>query len=300
MNFIDFQKQFSTEKDIINHYIKIRYNNQVKCNHCGSDKIHQRPRRPRIFQCNNCKKDFSIFKNTIFQQSTTDLRKWFYAIHLFLNAKKGISGLQLEREIDVTYKTAWRMLKHLRLAMGNQSLKGVFDTIVEMDETYIGGKPRKSADTKRHYKVTDAWSKKIPVVGIKDREKKMVYARVTLPEKGSKGLNAKQLLGILKEITKEGSTVITDEAGGYCLVSSNNFTHYTINHSKEYVNGKIHTNGIESFWSTLKRGLYGIYHTVSLKYLQLYVDEFCFRYNNRLNPNMFDLLLERSIKKAVE
>lgn len=249
MNFFNFQQKFSTEKDIINHYINIRYNSQIKCNHCNSNKVHQRPTRLRIFQCNSCQKDFSIFKDTIFERSTTPLVKWFYAIHLFLNAKKGVSGLQLEREIGVTYKTAWRMLKHIRTAMSVDDLKNTFDKVVEIDEAYIGGKPRKGGDAKRHYKVTDKWSKKIPVVGVKDREKKMVYAKVTLPEKGAKGLKAKQLLNVLKESTKEGSVVMTDEAGGYYLVSLNGYTHLTINHSKGYVrdNGYVHTNGIESF-----------------------------------------------------
>lgn len=298
MNFIDFQKQFSTEKDIINHFIKIRYGSeQAACNHCGSLKVHQRPTRLRIFQCNDCHNDFSIFKGTIFEQSTTPLVKWFYTIHLFLNAKKGVSGLQLQRELGVTYKTAWRMLKQIRLAMNVDDLKNTFDNVVEIDETYVGGKPRKGGDAKRHYGAYDKWSKKTPVVGVKDREKKMVYAKVTLPEAGAKGLKAKQLLNVLKESTKEGSTVMTDEAGGYYLVSLNNYRHHTINHSKGYVRDKgyIHTNGIESFWSTLKRGLYGIYHSVSVKYLQLYVNEFCFRYNNRTNPEIFNQLLIKSI-----
>jgi transposase-like protein len=168
MNFLDFQKKFKDDNAIINHYIKIRYGNKKPaCNHCGSFKVHQRPKRHRIFQCNDCEKDFSVFKGTIFEQSTTDLRKWFYAIHLFLNSKKGISGLQLEREINVTYKTAWRILNRIRTTMNNPQGQEVFDTIMEMDETYVGGKPRKGPDGKPNYKVTDKWSKKVPVVGIR-------------------------------------------------------------------------------------------------------------------------------------
>src|ERR1700740_2191544 len=192
MNFLDFQKKFKDERSIVKHYVKIRYGGNAACNHCGSLKVHQRPARPRIFQCNDCDKDFSVFKGTIFEKSTTDLRKWFYAIHLFLNSKKGISGLQLQREVGVTYKTAWRMLKQLRLAMGNQCLKDVFDTIMEMDETYVGGKPRKGADGRRHPKLTDKYSEKVPVVGIKDRTKKLVYTKVILPDDNARSLSSKQ------------------------------------------------------------------------------------------------------------
>lgn len=294
MNFIEFQTKFSTEKSIIKHFCYVRYGSKPACNHCGSLKVYQRSDRPKVFQCGDCTNDFSVFKDTIFENSSTDLRKWFYAIHLFLNGRKGISGLQLQREIDVTYKTAWRMLRQIRLAMGNQSLKGLFENVMEMDETYVGGKPRKGPNGKRDYKVTDKWSKKIPIVGIKDRDNDFVYAKVSVPEKGGRSLSSDELLKILKSVAKEQSTVITDEYGGYCYVSSNNFKHLTINHSKAFSAGDIHTNGIESFWSVLKRGLYGIYHWVSVKHMQHYIDEFCFRHNYR-NTDPFDIVLKQSI-----
>jgi len=119
MNFFEFNKQFPTELDCIEYFITIRYKNKIKCNHCNSDKVTVRRNTPKNFQCNACGKIFSVFKGTIFEKSDTDLRKWFYAIHLFLNSKKGISGYQLKREIGVTYKTAWRILRQIRLAMGN-------------------------------------------------------------------------------------------------------------------------------------------------------------------------------------
>lgn len=297
MNFLEFQARFSNEKSIIDYYISIRYKNKLCCNHCGSNKVYQRPDRLKVFQCAECVNDFSVFKDTIFENSSTDLRKWFYAIHLFLNGKKGISGCQLQREIDVTYKTAWRMLQMIRLAMGNQSLTGVFEGVMEMDETYVGGKPRKGPNAKVNSKLYGKWSNKVPVVGIKDRDENVVHAVVALPDNNKRYLSAKKLLGILKTVAKEGSTVITDESGGYCLVSLNNFKHLTINHSKRFVEGTTHTNGIENFWSVMKRGIYGIYHCVSLKYLQRYVNEFCFRYNNRFNPNTFDLVLENSMNR---
>ena len=141
MTFMEFLKMFPTEEKVIKHFINIRYQGQICCNHCGSVKVYQRNKTPKVFDCNDCGNTFSIFKDTIFENTTTDLRKWMYAIHLFLNGKKGISGLQLKREIGVTYKTAWRMLRQIRKAMGNVENKEMFETIVEIDETYIGGKP---------------------------------------------------------------------------------------------------------------------------------------------------------------
>jgi len=118
MNFIQFLEKFPTEKAAIDHFITIRYGKEIACNHCGSFKVYPRHKYPKVFDCSDCRNSFSPFKDTIFEKTSTDLRKWMYAIHLFLNGKKGISGLQLQREIGVTYKTAWRMLKQIRLAMG--------------------------------------------------------------------------------------------------------------------------------------------------------------------------------------
>ena len=144
MNFLEFTERFPDEVDVINYYIKIRYGGKPVCNHCGSDKVSHRPNRPKFFQCNACNNSFSIFKDTIFEKTTTDLRKWIYAIHLFLSDKKGISGLQLQREIGVTYKTAWRIFRQIRMAMANVKNRKAFETIIEIDETCIGGRPERS------------------------------------------------------------------------------------------------------------------------------------------------------------
>ena len=147
MNFFEFNKQFPTEIACVEHFITIRYNNKVICKHCTAINTHHRKDHPKMFQCSSCNNSFSIFKGTIFEKSDTDLRKWMYAIHLFLNSKKGISGYQLQREIGVTYKTAWRMLRQIRLAMGNPESQEFMGTLVEIDETYVGGKPRKGTKT---------------------------------------------------------------------------------------------------------------------------------------------------------
>jgi transposase-like protein len=299
MNFIEFLDKFPTENSVIEYFIKIRYPNEVACPHCGSIKVYHRKGNRKVFNCGDCHNTFSPFKGTIFEKSSTDLRKWMYAIHLFLNGKKGISGLQLQREIGVTYKTAWRMLQMIRMAMGNGSQQEFFDTIVEIDETYVGGKPRKDNDHDDTPKPSKRGrgTSKTPVVGMIDRENKKVFAKVALPNKKGQKLTAKQLMDILKVVAKQENqnTIISDEFRGYDPLTRHNFVHLKIDHEKAFSdhNG-IHTNNIESFWAVLKRGVYGIYHHISLEYMQAYVDEFCFRYNNR-DLNMFDMVLKQSV-----
>jgi len=293
MTFLDFLKKFPDEKACIDYYIKIRYPDGVRCNHCGSPKVYQRKKNLKAFTCNDCYNSFSPFKGTIFEHSSTDIRMWFYAIHLFLNGKKGISALQLQREIGVTYKTAWRMLQQIRKAMGNAEQKEFFDTIVEMDETYVGKNIKdKYHDPKDGPTPRGRGTSKTPVVGAVDRSNKRIFAKVSLPDKDGHRLTSKQLLNILEQVSKpeNGNTIITDEYRGYNKLKANNYVHLRINHQSTYSDGMVHTNNMESFWATLKRGVYGIYHHVSVKYMQRYVDEFCFRYNNRKN-DMFSMIL---------
>jgi len=298
MNFLEFNDRFLDELAVIKYYINMRYKNGVKCNHCGSSKVSHRGSLPKKFQCNGCNNTFSIFRDTIFEKSCTDLRKWMYAIHLFLNSKKGISGYQLQREIKVTYKTAWRMLKQIRGAMGNMETKQQFEAIVEIDETYIGGKPRKTnkkdKDKDDHNK-RGRGTKKVPVIGVVDRSSKKVHAKVAKVNAQGKKLSGNQLLAVLDEICKNDATVISDEFKGYNKLKSTQYIHLKVDHTKEYVNGMVHTNNIESFWATLKRGIYGIYHHVSTQHLQKYVDEFCFRYNNKDNRFIFDNLIQKTV-----
>lgn len=300
MNFFEFLNKFPTEDKVIEYFVKVRYGQEKPtCNHCGScNKIYKRG-IGRFYDCKECGNTFSIFKDTIFENTTTDLKKWMYAIHLFLNGKKGISGLQLMREIKVTYKTAWRMLKQIRLAMGNKENQEFIDTILEIDETYIGGKPRKKnkgRDDDDKGNKRGRGTSKTPVVGIIDRNNKKVHARVALPNKEGQKLSGKQLLEIIKQVAKcDNNVIITDEFRGYNILKKTRQIHLKIDHTSEFANGLIHTNNIESFWSTLKRGVLGIYHHISPKYLQNYVDEFCFRYNNRENQNVFDLMIKQTI-----
>lgn len=291
MNFQEFKKKFPSKKAIILHFANIRHQNGIKCQHCGNGKVYHRKDSPKLFECRVCNNSFSIFKDTIFEKSRTDLKKWFYAIHLFLNGKKGISALQLQRETGTTYKTAWRMLKQIRKAMGNDKDDDDDDfmnTVIEMDETYIGGKA-----TNKHMSERVAAKgkfKKETVLGMLERNKKL---RAFVLENGAR---RDDIFSKILENIKDGSKIITDEHKAYYLLYTR-FNHKVVNHSQgQYVNGKgNHTNTIEGFWATLKRGVYGIYHHVSKQHLQKYVDEFAFRYNNRGNEGMFDLVLKQSV-----
>lgn len=300
MTIFELLKKFPTENSIIEYFIKSRYGETVICPHCGHViEVKHRNDRPKLFNCRFCKNTFSVFKGTIFEKSDTDLRKWFYAIHLFLNDKKGISAKQLQREIGVTYKTAWRMLHKIREAMSNTDMNKAFEAIVEIDETYIGRRPRKrngeSVPLKR-----GRGTNKTPVVGVKERSSNKVYAQVALPNKKGQKLTGKQLFKILDKVCKDNTTVMTDDFSGYNFLNRENANKYvrlTVNHSSGqfYAGNGIHTNGIESFWSVLKRGIYGTYHHVSVKYLQNYVNEFCFRQNHRKDGNVFDRLVSQCV-----
>jgi hypothetical protein len=239
------------------------------------------------------------------------MRKWFYAIHLVLNDKKGISSYQLEREIGVTHKTAWRMLRLIREAMGNEDMAKAFECFVEIDETYIGGRPRKE-NTKfdangnpipkakhKHGRGTD----KTPVIGVKERNTKKVYAQVALPNEQGQKLSGKQLLTVLDKVCQDGTTVASDDFSGYGILDKKEvrqFIHVTVNHSiGQFSAGNgIHTNNIENFWSLIKRQWVGTHHHYSVKYMQGYIDEMCFRQNHRKNSKSFDTLLGQCVRKA--
>jgi len=304
MDFFEFSDRFPTEQACIQYFIKTCYRYGITCTHCTSEELlYHRSTRPKNFTCHACKNDFSIFTDTIFENSSTSLRKWFYAlIRMSHVGRKGVSALQLQREIKVTYKTAWRMLNRIRMGMGNTDNEQIFEALVEIDETYIGGKPRKGANRDENGNLVPnkrgRGTKKTPVVAVIERNSKKVVARVMRPNKEGKKLTGRQLLNILEEACTPGITVVTDQFSGYSILdrqNCNDMLRLSVDHSKTYVkDGFIHTNNVESFWALLKRGIHGIYHNVSAKYLQRYIDEFTFRANNR-TEHAFGALVRQCI-----
>jgi len=207
-----------------------------------------------------------------------------------LNAKKGLSSCQLARDLDVRQATAWSMGHRIRKAMKQDT--GLLSGIVEMDETYVGGKPRKETkkDDDDKGNPRGRATKKECVVGMIERNGKVKAKNV---EKGT--LKAKDLKELVRaNIDTSNTTLITDEYRGY-MTMRRIISHLQINHSEAYAVGAIHTNSIESFWAILKRGIIGQYHKVSKQYLNAYIDEFCWRFNKRKNKGAFDLLVGRMV-----
>jgi len=295
MTFTEFEKKFPTEEAAIDYFVAVRYAERLTCPHCGATSgVYRHRRRIRYCECSKCNNSFSVFKGTIFEDTKLDIRKWFYAINIFLNDKKGVSACNLQRELGGSYRTAWRMLHQIRAAMGNEDTLKVFHDIVEVDETYVGGRPR--IGTSRRGRGTS----KVPVIGIIERETRQIRAKA-LVAPGFKGSDLLKvfLIPYIGKVVVEGATVITDDFKGYYPLDGDdeNYIHKSIKHSsKQYSDGNgTHTNNIENFWSILKRSITGVYHKTSDKYMQRYVNEACYRRNNRRNPQAFDKLLKRSI-----
>lgn len=260
----------------------------------------------RFLYCNNCKSEFSAFKNTIFENTHLDLRMWLYAMNLVIVSRKGISALQLKREMGMgSYQSAWRMLHQIRKAMENEEYKDTFEAVVEIDETYVGGKPRKKnvhneRETNENFNKRGRGCAKTPVIGVKERNTGKVHAVVANFNEDGKQLSGKQLFNVLKKVCKNNTIVMTDQYSGYNILDKENecnFIRLKVDHSVAYSLGNgIHTNGIESFWAVLKRGVYGVFHNVSVKYMQKYVNEFCYRLNHRDNDEAFNSLVLLAVR----
>lgn len=292
MNIIQIFQKFPTEKDCIAHLEQVRWGGKPICPYCKSNRVTAMPTESR-HHCNNCKTSFSVTVGTIFHHTHLPLQKWFLALSLILNAKKGISSRQLARDLEVTKDTAWSMQMRVRDAMVEQG--EIFSGIIEMDETYIGGKPRKKnhrdddmdgGNKSKRGRGTD----KTPVIGIVERG-----GRVKAKKADKTKLKFKHLRAMVREnVDFANSKLITDEYRGYTPFR-NIIDHETINHQVAYAIGHIHTNTIEGFWAILKRGIVGQYHKVSIKHLNRYIDEFCFRYNHRNNAEVFNLMMARAV-----
>jgi len=264
---------FPDEQAAIKWFEAIRWPTERHCGHCGSTATKPVPSaKPMPYWCTSCRSYFSVRTGTTIQKSRLPLRKWAFAVYLYVTNIKGVSSMKLHRDLGVTQKTAWYMLHRLREAWGKSGLEQ-FIGPVEVDETYIGGKRKNMSIAKRA-----TWSGrgavgKTAVVGVKDRDTGKVTA---LPVES---VNRETLQDFVAGHADDDAKVYTDEAAAYRGLP---FDHETVNHSvSEYVRGQAHTNGIESFWALLKRGYQGTYHHMSPKHLARYVAEFSGRHNVR-------------------
>lgn len=264
-NLLDVQRRFPDELSCIEFMIQQRWNGKPVCVHCGySEKIYRL--KGGKLKCADCRKPFSVRMGSIFEDSALPLQKWFFAMFVFSAHKKGISSVQLGKDIGVRQGTAWFMLQRLRYGMKPKTSKKL-KNIVEADETYIGGRGHKG-------KRGRGSENKTAVFGMAERGGSVISQPV-------ERVNAKTLQGLIRDNVSPNATMMTDEWTAYNTLGKT-FTHKVVNHGrKEYVSGDVHTNTIESFWALLKRGIHGIYHHVSPEHLHRYCDEFQFRYNSR-------------------
>ncbi len=265
----ELMSMFPSEEVAIEYLTKILWPNGPVCPFCGSARHYTRNTSKQLF-CSDCRKSYTIKTNTIFHNSQIPLHKWLYAMYLIVTARKGISSLQLSKEIGIIQKSAWFMEQRIRAACGNK-LKKMLSGIIESDEVHIGGLEKNKHEWKKQHLGRGAVGK-THVMGMKDRDGQVIAQVVANTDKDT-------LQGIINENVVAGSTVCTDESSSYVGLNEN-YNHKTVNHSaKQYVDGMAHTNGIESVWAVLKRGFYGTFHSFSEKHCQRYLDEFTFRLN---------------------
>lgn len=291
MNIIDLFQTFQTQEQAVEYLEKVRWNGEPVCPYCGSLSIGKHASGDRDmprWQCRDCTRAFAVTVGTLFHGTHVPLRNWFLVLALMLNAKKSASAYQIARDLDMRRPTVWSMMQRVRTAMAadpeqNRLLHG----IVEADETYVGGKPRKGGPKGGKGPVEKRkrgrGTKKVPVIGAVERGGKVV-ARVANPgDLSAKGISK----FIARFIDTAGTILITDEYKGYNRVSET-MLHSVVKHAETYVDGIVHTNTIESFWAIVKRAWYGSHHHYSRKYMPLYIAEACYKYNRRKSSDAFE------------
>lgn len=271
-SIIELITYFNTEEKCAEYLANKRWNGNPVCPKCGHLQVYELKGKTKRYKCGGCREQFSVRVGTIFEASPIKLQTWFLAVYLVTAHKKGISSLQLGRDLNVTQKTAWFMLHRIRYAMGMEPAEQL-DGTVEIDETFVGGKEKNKHANKREGGTQGGKGKSV-VMGMVQRNGKLIAMQVPDAEK-------KTLLPIIHAAIAKGTTICSDEFPAYTSLRRV-YDHQTVKHSaEEYVRGAIHTNSIEGFWSLLKRGIIGIYHFTSEKHLQKYVNEFTYRYNTR-------------------
>ena len=282
INLFSLVDQFSSDEQCLRALEGLRWPDGVTCVRCGTESVFELPVRHK-FKCRACKHQFTVTSGTIMHDSHLPLRKWFFAIYLMCESKKGMSALQIQRTIDVAYRTAWYLCHRIREAMGNDKFDGpTLCGVVEVDETLVGGRRRGVGSGSRKGKT---W-----VAGAIQRDGQVRLERIP-------NIRKKTLHGFIKRhVRDETEAIYTDELRSYIGIEDENTRHETVNHSiEEWVVGDVHTNSIENVWSLFKRSIIGAFHKVSAKHLDRYLEELEWRFNNRDNRHIFRDTLKRIV-----
>jgi transposase-like protein len=297
----DAIRHFSSFENCRDYMVARRWPNGVTCPKCGSSKVYFDNSR-KGWECKDRhpQRKFTLKTGTVFEDSPLGLDKWLPVVWMIANMKNGVSSHEVARSIGVTQKTAWFMLQRVRLAMQDED-GGKLSGIVEVDETYIGGKARNMHKKKRERVLAGnkgGHSDKAAVMGLLERESDFGHSKVKLAV--VKGAKRKDLLPTVEANVERLSHVYSDALRSYHTLSDN-YTHKTVDHAEKYVDGQVHTNGLENFWSLLKRGLNGTYVNVEPFHLFRYLDEQAFRFNNRKvsDATRFDAVINSIIGKRL-
>ena len=284
MNLIKLFDTFNTDDQCREYLERLRWPHGPTCPKCGTINEASRVKNRGTWHCRACGHHFSVMAGTIMHDSHLPLRKWFAAIYLMVESRKGISANQLKRTLGVGYKTAWYLCHRIREAMGNDPMEGpALVGVVEVDETFIGGKAKGKG---RGYK-----GNKVIVAGAIQRGGNLRVERI--PDVKKATLHS----FINRAVKDEAEAIYTDELKSYLGVEDHNTRHETVNHSQEiWVVGDVHTNSIEGVWSLFKRSIIGAFHKMSVKHMDRYLEELEWRFNNRDNPHIFRDTLARIVK----